>query len=238
MATPRLLKILALPITAALTLGACVDNTDATLDTNTPAAQTTTVTATADASANPGAASSPAADSTISPDESSVDTPPAQCTDNPMASDFAPFLEQSAIPGGELGETAGSVTPVDDVFYHFQIGENGYDSCAELSYLVLNGSNANAQGIGGTGGSIADAVVLFHKGSMITNPAPFQMKTVEDVTRTADDELEIRYGHAGGATAEGVTEYYTFSFIHGDEGLTGAGSLPADIDHHLRLYLL
>lgn len=239
MATPRLLKILALPIIAALTLGACVDDTDVTLDTNTPAQQTTTVTATAEANASAETnSSSPANDSTISPDESSVDTPPAQCTDNPMASDFAPFLEQARIPGGELDATAGSVTPVDDIFYYFQIGENGYDSCAELSYLVLNGSNANAQGIGGTGGSIADAVILFHKGSMITNPAPFQMKTVEDVTRTGADELEVRYGHAGGATAEGVTEYYTFSFIHGDDGLTGAGSLPEDIDQHLRLYLL
>lgn len=238
MARPRLFKILVLPITAALTVSACVNNNDPSLDTTTPAEETTTVTATAEAADSPAPISSQFSDTTMSADESSVDTPPEQCTTNPMASDFAPFLEQSRIPGGELGGTAGSVTQVQDIFYHFQVGENGYDSCAELSYLVLNGSNADSEGLGGTGGSIADAVVLFHQGSMITNPAPFQMKTVEEVTRTTDDEIEILYGHAGGATAEGVTEHYTFSFIHGDDGLTGAGSLPEDIDDHLRLYLL
>lgn len=236
MDTPRTLKILLLPLTTALTLGGlsgCVNDMDSSLDTRSPAEETATVTATEEA---PGAVPEPA--TTITPEETLVDTPPAQCTTNPMASDFAPFLEQSRIPAGELGDTPDSVNPVADVFYHFQIGENGYDSCAELSYVVLNGSNGNAAGSAGTGSSIADAVVLFHQGEMITNPAPFEMKTVEEVSRISDAEIKVHYGHAGGATAAGVTEEHTFSFSYGGEGLTGAGSLPENIDQHLRLYLL
>ncbi len=171
------------------------------------------------------------------PDESSVDKPPAPCTDNPMASDFAPFLEQGIIPVGALGATPDSTAPVDDVYYHFQIGENGYDSCAALSYLVLNGSNGDAERSAGIGAAIHDAVVLFHRGEMISAPAPFQMKTVEEVTRTADDRIEVLYGHAGRSTAEGVTEHHTFNFMFTDGGLTGEGSLPEDIDGHVRLNL-
>lgn len=223
-----------IPAFAALLLAGCVNTPDTTVEITPDDAPI-------DGTATPLPAGTPPTDDEASeedvPDESSVDKPPAPCTDNPMASDFAPFLEQGIIPVGALGTTPDSTVPVDDVYYHFQIGENGYDSCAALSYLVLNGSNGDAERSAGIGAAIHDAVVLFHRGEMITSPAPFQMKTVEEVTRITDDRIEVLYGHAGGASAQGVTERHLFTFIHTGEGLTGEGSLPANIDDHARLDL-
>lgn len=234
MAARRSSGVIAVAVATAFLLSACVDTPEAAMDApilieeSTEAQAPPTVTVTAPATITP-------VDET--PDESSVDTPPQQCTTNPMASDFAPFLDQGKIPTGELGSGPGDIIPLPEVFYHFQIGENGYNSCAVLSYLVLNGSNGDAERSAGIGAAIQDAVVLFHHGELISSPAPFEMKTVEDVTRIADDQLEVHYGHAGGATAEGVTERYVFDFILTADGLTGAGELPGEIDAHLRLNL-
>lgn len=227
------LRIVVATSAAGFLLSACVETPDVSMDTTTPTDQSTTSLA---GSIMP--ATSEASDNGDAPDETSVDAPPEQCTTNPMASDFAPFLEQEKIPTGMLGDGPGSVVANVDGLYHFQVGENGFDSCAELSYLVLNGSNGDAERSAGTGSSIADALVLFHHGAVVTSPAPFQMKTVEDVTRISDAELEVFYGHAGRSTPEGVTEYHTFTFRYTGGGLTGEGSLPEDIDEHLRLYLL
>ncbi|GAB3592376.1 hypothetical protein CFAEC_02175 [Corynebacterium faecale] len=218
--------LLAVTLSTVFILSACVETQTVDTDTETPINV-------------PGAAASPDATSDGNlPDETSVDTPPQQCTTNPMASDFAPFVEQGVVPTGLLGTAGpGGIIPTSDVFYHFQIGENGYNSCAELSYLVLNGSNGDAQQSAGIGAAIADAVVLFHNGDMIDSPAPFQMKLVEDVTRISDHQIEVLYGHAGRSTAEGVTEHHTFNFVYTDGGLTGEGSLPEDIDGHVRLNL-
>ncbi len=233
MAIKRYTKILASTSAAVLLLSACVETQDASMDTTTPAEQ---------APSSPTTSAGPAtSDMSVGgnlPDEASINAPPEQCTTNPIASDFAPFLEQGKIPTGLLGDGPGSVVPTGDGFYHFQIGENGYDSCAELSYLVLNGSNGDEERSAGIGSAIADALVLFHRGAMITSPAPFQMKTVEKVIRISDAELEVLYGHAGRSTPEGVTEHHTFTFMYAGDGLTGEGSLPGDIDQHLRLYLL
>ena len=233
--------LLAVALSTAFALSACVD----TQTVDTPPVEPQTIepqpvdTSTDNPIDVPGATASP--DTTTDgnlPDETSVDTPPQQCTTNPMASDFAPFVEQGVVPTGLLGTAGpGGIIPSPDVFYHFQIGENGYNSCAELSYLVLNGSNGDAQQSAGIGAAIADAVVLFHHGEMIDSPAPFQMKLVEDVTRISDHQIEALYGHAGRSTAEGVTEHHTFNFMFTDGGLTGEGSLPEDIDGHVRLNL-
>lgn len=161
---------------------------------------------------------------------------PEQCSTDPTDSGFGQFLEQSKVPVGELGHGPSDVIRTPGWFYHFQMDTNGYDSCAALSYIVLNGSNGDEERSAGTGASIADSVVLFNHGEMITAPAPFEMKTVENVTRISDSAIEVVYGHAGGATAEGVTEHHTFTFIYKD-GLSGTGSLPAEIDSHLRLFL-
>lgn len=158
------------------------------------------------------------------------------CVTDVLASEFGPAVRAGRVPLGELGEQPWQVQPVEGFYYHFQIGEDGYDSCAPLSYVSVVGSNGDAAGSAGIGAAIADAVVFFTYGDLITQPAPFQMKTVEQVTRLSPSELTVRYGHTGGATAQGVTEYYQVRFFH-DGGLSAAGDLPDGIDGHARLYL-
>lgn len=203
-----------------------MDTADHSTDTSTPVQ-------TSPSAPSPTRATGPAGAST-SVGERGV---PEQCSTDPRISDFGRFLALSRAPLGELAQGPASVKQVPDLHYHFQIKDNGFDSCRALSYLVLEGSNGDVERSFGTGGSIADAVVLFADGELITSPAPFEMKTVESVARLSDSEIEVHYGHAGGATAEGVTEYHTFRFFLEDGVLSGAGSLPAEIDTHTRLYL-
>lgn len=215
----------ALLITALLS--GCVALEDRSTDTSSKPASTITSTVTATPTPEPETVASSTAASTT----------PVQCNVDPRTSDFGQFLAQSRTPVGELGATPDSVLQIPDMFYHFQMGENGYDSCAELSYVVLNGSNGGTLGPAGTGSAISDALVLFHNGQLVTHPAPFEMKEVESVTRISDSELQVIYGHAGGATAEGVTEKYTFTFFIDNGVLSGRGDLPKGIDGHLRLSL-
>ncbi|ALC05016.1 hypothetical protein CDES_02805 [Corynebacterium deserti GIMN1.010] len=214
-------------------ISGCVSTTKESTDTTAPPmTETITVTAT-----TPPAPPATESETTSVETTRTVGAAPQHCNLDPRTSSFGPYLAQSRAPIGELGDTPASVVPVDDWFYHFQLGENGYDSCAELSYIVLNGSNGDADRSAGTGASIADVVVLFHNGEMITAPAPFEMAAVESVSRMSDSEIEVRYGHRGGATAEGITEHYTFRFLIENGGLTGRGDLPPYIDDHLRLLL-
>lgn len=171
-----------------------------------------------------------------SPTTTGATPPPAECSTDVTNSDFGPAISRGVVQLGELGAQPWEVTPLADWFYHFQVKEDGYDPCRELSYVAVEGSNGDAAGSAGTGASINDALVLFHYGDVINNPAPFQMKTVEQVTRQSDSELQVTYGHAGGATAEGVTETYTLNFFI-DRGLSAWGDLPESIDSHLRLFL-
>ncbi|MDR7330319.1 LppP/LprE family lipoprotein [Corynebacterium guangdongense] len=153
-------------------------------------------------------------------------------------SDFAPILDRGAVQLGELGAHNWEVTPREDSYFHFQLKEDGYDACRTLSYVVLEGSNGDAAGGNGIGASLAQAVVFFHHGDMITVPAPFEMRTVEEVGRTGDSSVRVLYGHAGGASAQGVTERYRMNFFWEDGlGLSGSGELPEGVDGHARLYL-
>lgn len=216
---------------ASLILSGCASIADQSADTatslpSTPVTETVTQTVQAPP---PSQVDSPT---------SQPDTPPPQCSQDPNQSEFGQYLALSRAPVGELGDTAASVIPVDGWFYHFQVGENGYDSCAPLSYLVLNGSNGDAERSAGTGAAIADVMVLFVNGELVTQPAPFEIKRVESVTRLSDSEIQVVYGHAGRSTAEGITEYYTFNFFLDNGQLSGRGGLPPHIDSHMRLYLL
>ena len=215
----------------ALLVG-CVSLDERSTDTSTENVTTVTATVTSTTAAEPRTGT------TVQSSTEAPTTAPVQCNVDPRTSDFGPYLAQSRTPVGELAGSADSVVQVPDWFYHFQIGDNGYDSCAELSYLVLNGSNGDAERSAGTGAAIADVVVLFIDGHMVARPAPFEMKTVESVTRVSDSEIQVVYGHAGRSTAEGVTDYFTFNFFVDNGTLSGRGDLPEGIDTHMRLYLL
>lgn len=222
--TFRAASLSALVLSATLVLSSCVETADQSIDTSSPADSPTPA---------PSRAGGPAGASTSARDDGT----PEQCNTDPRISGFGPFLAQAKVPLGQLDGGPASVVQVPDFYYHFQLREDGLDSCRALSYLVLEGSNGDAEGSAGVGSAIADAVVFFIDGELVTTPAPFQMKTVESVTRLSDSELQVRYGHAGGATAPGVTEYYTLRFFLESGGLSASGALPADIDGHARLYL-
>lgn len=161
-----------------------------------------------------------------SPSASAATPPRAECSTDVTGSDLGPAISRGVVQLGDLGTQPWEVTPLEDWFYHFQIKDDGYDSCRALSYVALEGSNGAATGSAGIGAAINDALVLFHYGEVVTNPAPFQMKTIEQVT----------YGHAGGATAGGVTETYTLDFFLAG-GLSARGDLPESVGSHLRLFL-
>ena len=213
-------------------LSGCVSLDERSTDTSTENVTTVTATLTSTAAAEPTTRT------TVQSATEASTTAPVQCNLDPRTSDFGPYLAQSRTPVGELAGSADSVAQVPDWFYHFQMGDNGYDSCSKLSYVVLNGSNGDAERSAGTGAAIADVVVLFIDGHMVARPAPFEMKTVESVTRVSDSEIQVVYGHAGRSTAEGVTDYFTFNFFVDNGVLSGRGDLPEHIDTHMRLYLL
>ncbi|WP_080793403.1 LppP/LprE family lipoprotein [Corynebacterium pacaense] len=217
----------------ALLLGGCSATNGGSSDGDVP--PTLTVTETRGGSDGRGTPS-PTLSDTSEPGTAPTN-PSATCNNNPADSAFGRFLEQGRIPLGTLGAGPGDVIAEPDDYIYFQIKDNGYDSCADLSYVVIEGSNGSGQGPAGTGSSMAEAVVLFHNGELITNPAPFEMREVTAVSRSGDGDIDVVFGHAGGATAEGVTEHYRFTFFY-DDGLSARGQLPDTVDGHMRLYLL
>jgi len=172
------------------------------------------------------------------PDSEEIEPPPAEeCYGGIFQGKYSPYFEGAAFPAGSLGDSPGSVESEDDMVFTFQVKEDHFHTCRPLSYVVISGSLESADGSGGTGGSLGEMVILFDHGEMIAQPAPFHMKTVESTTQTSDETVEVVYGHAGGATAEGVTEHYPFTFELTPNGLTGHGDLPEGVDGHLRLDL-
>ncbi len=222
---------------SCLTLAACA-GTDPGSDAG-PSGSTVTTTVTpapvtvtqASTSRAPGGivtttVTAPAPSSTPTP------PPPEECVTDVRRSDFQPWIEAGRIPLGTLGEHNWEVEPADG-FYHFRIKDSGYDSCRTLSWVSLTGTNGDETR---TGSVTAETMVFFHYGELITNPAPFEMTSVEDVRRTSDFSIRVIYGHAGGATAGGGLEQYLMNFYY-DNGLSGSGELPEGVDSHVRLNL-
>ncbi|MGP6175650.1 hypothetical protein [Corynebacterium sp. A21] len=144
--------------------------------------------------------------STAGQSRSSTSTPPTATCENPhtdlINTGFGQYMALKRIP----------VTHDDETFYNFQIRENHFDPCAELSYIVLEGSLGSIDNTGGTGSSLGDVVVFFQGDQLITDPLPFMMRSVESVEQTDTHTLHVIHGHASRTTAEGVTE--TFLSTH------------------------
>lgn len=216
-------------ITAVLLLGGCT----------TAGEQPDTVTITQTRSPQPGPSPEPELPAPTGPPSATAETGDdagTGCSTDVHHSDLGPALERGIVPAGELGAQPWEVTPLPDMHYHFSIRESAYDSCRPLSHVVLQGMHGDAARPAGISAALADVVVFFRHGETITNPAPFLMRSVESATPISDTEVEVRYGHAGRSTPEGVTEHHTLRFFH-DHGLSAAGSLPESIDDHLRLDL-
>lgn len=95
--------------------------------------------------------------------------------------------------------------------YSYKIEDNGYDACAELSFVHLKGVFA-ADGDQGAWESPTSTVIYFHRGEIIKNPAPemyFRVENprqVDESTVTFDlkapgAEYYMPFEDAGSATA-------------------------------------
>lgn len=136
---------------------------------------------------------------------------------------FAPYTAAHRVP----------VTGDGDTFYSFDVADNRFDPCAELSWLVLTGSLTNAGGTGGTGGLLGDAVVFFNGDQLITEPQPFMTRSVESVQRTGEDTVRVVHGHQGGAAAEGVTGTYPSTHTWNGSSLdSDITQLPAEMQQN------
>lgn len=100
-------------------------------------------------------------------------------------------------------------TGVSNVWFNFEIVDNHFDPCRPLSWVTLSGANGDRSQPEGGPATVAEAVVFFHHDAPVTDPPPVQFREIESVERTADNTVEVIYGHAGGANAQGVTETFT-----------------------------
>lgn len=107
---------------------------------------------------------------------------------------------------------------------------DGYDACEPLSYLALDGMVGDNNGPTGTGASISELLVLFADGETVSNPIPILFAAVEDVQRNSPESITVTYGHRGGATAEGVNEFYdvTYTLTDGQVEVARA-NVPNDV---------
>lgn len=125
------------------------------------------------------------------------------------------------------------VTYDEETFFNFQIRENHFDPCAELSHLILEGSIGDIDDAGGTGSSIGDVVVFFQGDQLVTNPLPFMMRSVESVEQTDSHTLHVIHGYAGGATAEDVTETFLSTHTVRDGVFSSdVSGLPQDVQNN------
>lgn len=119
--------------------------------------------------------------------------------------------------GLDLAETSfGRYTPLgvvptgtSGVWFNFEITDNRFDPCLPLSWIVLSGANGDHIQPLGSRVTAAEAVVFFHYDAPVTTPPPVQFHEIQAVERIAGNAVAVTYGHAGGATAHGVTETFT-----------------------------
>ncbi|AGF71214.1 LppP/LprE family lipoprotein [Corynebacterium halotolerans] len=131
----------------------------------------------------------------------------------------------------DLAETSfGRYTPlrvvdtgVSNVWFNFEIVDNRFDPCLPLSWVTLSGTNGDRSQPEGGPATIAEAVVFFHHDTPVTDPPPVQFREIRAVERAADDTVEVTYGHAGGANADGVTETFTVTHTWDDTRMVTGG---------------
>lgn len=116
---------------------------------------------------------------------SPLSTTPEQECEHPrrhlIDTEFGRHLVMNRIPVAGTGDT----------FFSFEIKEDHFDPCAELSYLLLSGSLE--------GGDKMESLIFFHAGQLITQPAPFLSTPVEQVEKLDDHTLQV--SHRGNNTS-------------------------------------
>ncbi|MGP6174021.1 LppP/LprE family lipoprotein [Corynebacterium sp. A21] len=143
-----------------------------------------------------------------------------------VETEFGAWLNSQIIPTNEPG----TVFYIDEIF-------NQFNPCSELSFVTLHGQNGDRDHPAGTGSALAGTAVFFNYEHLITSPAPIEFRAVPSGERINDSELEITYGHAGGATAEGVTELLPIHYRMEGAQLLGNELIPAEHQGNLHLDL-
>lgn len=149
-----------------------------------------------------GGAPAPAPDNETTPPVTSAEagTAPAAragCDLDLASTAFGPYTALNQIP------TINADDGNEDEFwrgypmYRFSIAENHFDPCTDLSWIRLSGTTrddiATADLEHASG--VSNAVVLFHRDELLTDPLPVEVAANLDVERLAENELELTFGH-------------------------------------------
>ncbi|WKD56909.1 hypothetical protein CAPI_01675 [Corynebacterium capitovis DSM 44611] len=89
--------------------------------------------------------------------------------------------------------------------FFYSVTDDHFNPCADLSWSVVAG------GVG-TGNSLREGVVFFHRGSPISEPAPLMEERVTAVTRRGNDAVTVSYEiledpRAAGQTTPGLATF-------------------------------
>lgn len=128
---------------------------------------------------------------------------PAACNDiTPEETSFGQYLD------------AGEIPTTGDEPFRFEVTDNHFDACDQISWLGLTGTTQPEDGEQDTSGF----VVFFQNGDLVTDPQPVQMGAAALVERNdADDQATIQFGHYA-RPGEVVTmdlRVFTFNYVDG-----------------------
>ncbi|MGD7002308.1 LppP/LprE family lipoprotein [Corynebacterium halotolerans] len=104
-------------------------------------------------------------------------------------------------PHAAVGRVQTAADP--EAFYTFSIAEDQFNPCADLSWVVLEGSLDGTAGRGGADTS-REAVVFFHRDQLITEPLPFLVRSVASVERVDDSTVRLISDRPDGGTLPSI----------------------------------
>ncbi len=170
---------------------------------------------------------------TDSGEESTDSTTPSEGTPSPTATGPGALPDSGACAGSDfdLAETSfGRYVPLhfvptgmSNVWFNFEVVDNHFDPCLPLSWITLSGANGDHLQPEGNRASAAASVIFFHYDTPVTTPPPVQFHQIRAAERLSADSISITYGHAGGATAHGMTETFTVTHTWSGTGPVTAG---------------
>ncbi|KQB84803.1 LppP/LprE family lipoprotein [Corynebacterium lowii] len=211
----RPLRFSALVCTTALVLSAC-GNSEETIDA-TPAPSSPSA---ASATSATKAASTTTAAPTTTEKPTKEASKPKNCR-SIMLSDtnLLPVLASRTVPlvagGGQTGASA----------HLGEVANNQFDPCKNLSWVAFAGSFEGAETP-----QVFNTLVFFHKDELITTPLPAEVRSIIDVTRRSDSELEITSGRPDPDAPEGEERLIesVSTVLYKDGGLTITSADPED----------
>ncbi|HIW91179.1 MAG TPA: LppP/LprE family lipoprotein [Candidatus Corynebacterium avicola] len=165
---------------------------------------------------------------------------PTAASDSSDASDCdQPELQEMDLVDTEFGHVFadGRVATTGEQTFHFEIDENMFDACQDLSWVVLDGQYGDMPERDESEPHL-QTVVLFAGEDAVNDPAPLMMENVEEVTRAASNELTVSYGDGmevtyrvdgGSVTAEDTGDTATPEASKGTGG-SGDSLTPIDLE--------